>query len=137
MTKKTRKLDASGKIPVCNDLSEQPGKATPRPWTISSKSGFEIIASGALHIADCHTPYTHPLNTAMTYEQAIANAALIVEAVNAYEHAALQNAVKKLAPLIGAIESSGQDEDGNLSSYDAGLVEDAKAALAALTKGKS
>ena len=94
---------------VCNDLSEQQDKATPRPWTISAKSGFEIIGCGATHVADCHTPYVTPLSPT-SYEEAIGNAALIVRAVN--QHAALM-AVAEAAKLNDSCWLAGKWEDND------------------------
>jgi hypothetical protein len=90
--------------PVCNDLSEQTGKATPRPWAAHSGNIYarkpallKGLAEREVLIARRDDKTIHD-DKNISIEEMHANAALIVKAVNSYD--ALVAALDKINAIV-------------------------------------
>lgn len=129
--------------PVCNDLSEQPDKATPRPWYVSENSTVHAESrerswrnrtspSGTIiPVAECLTASEKWIER----EEMEANAALIVEAVNAYnpaEHAALVDCKNALKQTLKCLERYVEMPQWDMNDEE--VFESGKKALTQLEK---
>lgn len=99
-------------------------KATPRPWRTDSSCGDQLIVDAkGCHLAWCDfTDSSRPLSE----EEMTANAALIVQAVNAHDDLVTQVRLFERCVVyeIKKSEQEGDDEGARLKSFTLALIRD-------------
>jgi hypothetical protein len=104
-----------------------PSSATARPWCTEIDNIFAGPIDDLIYVADC-APLGGPVDGR---PEQIANAALIVEAVNAYDaHQACVEALRECSTELG--EYAAITINGYHDQRLAGIVDRARAAVAAL-----